>query len=146
MNPWVGWALALAAVVGGWLSYSWQGLVLAVTVIVFWLLLQFSRSLRALQRAGQRPLGTVANAVMLHARLQAGLRLPQVLALAGSLGRKVGGSDADGTEAWAWADEAGDEVRVELTKGRVSAWKLTRAADAPRTTPPAAAGEPGAGT
>ena len=67
MNPVVGWGLALVAVVAGWLGYGWRGLVLAVTVIVFWLLLQFSRSLRALQRAGQRPVGTVANAVMLHA-------------------------------------------------------------------------------
>jgi len=37
MNPHtlVGWGLALAAVVVGWLSYGWQGLVLAVTVVVF---------------------------------------------------------------------------------------------------------------
>lgn len=126
MNPWVGWALALAALVGGWLSYGWRGLVLAVTVIVFWLLLQFSRSLRALQRAAGRPVGSVPNAVMFNAKLQAGLRLPQVLALTGSLGRKVG----DDPEAWAWADAAGDEVRVELHGGRVSAWKLTRAAAA----------------
>ncbi len=124
MNPWAGWALALAAVVGGWLSYGWQGLVLALTVIVFWLLLQFSRSLRALQRAAGRPVGSVPNAVMLNAKLQAGLRLPQVLALTGSLGRKVG----DDPETWAWADAAGDEVRVELHGGRVCAWKLTRAA------------------
>lgn len=123
MNPWAGWALALAAVVGGWLSYGWQGLVLALTVIVFWLLLQFSRSLRALQRAAGRPVGSVPNAVMLNAKLQAGLRLPQVLALTGSLGRKVG----DDPETWAWADAAGDEVRVELHGGRVCAWKLTRA-------------------
>lgn len=128
MNPWVGWGLALAAVVGGWLSYGWQGLVLAVTVIVFWLLLQFSRSLRALQRAAGRPVGSVPNAVMFNARLQEGLRLPQVLALTGSLGRKVEGAGGQGPETWAWADAAGDEVRVELHDGRVSAWKLTRAA------------------
>jgi hypothetical protein len=130
VNPWAGWALALAAVVGGWLSYGWQGLVLAVTVIVFWLLLQFSRSLRALQRAAGRPVGSVPNAVMFSAKLQAGLRLPQVLALTGSLGRKVGDTDGQGPETWAWADAAGDEVRVELHGGRVSAWKLTRAAPA----------------
>jgi hypothetical protein len=123
MNPWVGWGLAFAALVAGWLGYGWRGLALALTVIVFWLLLQFSRSLRALQRASGRPVGSVPSAVMFHARLQTGLRLPQVLALTGSLGRKVGAEP----EAWAWADEAGDEVRVELREGRVSAWQLTRA-------------------
>jgi hypothetical protein len=129
MNPQVGWALAAAALVAGWLGYGWRGLALALTVIVFWLLLQFSRSLRALQRAAGKPVGTVANAVMLHARLQTGLRLPQVLALTGSLGRKVG----DAPEVWAWADEAGDEVRVELVGGRVSAWQLARASAAADT-------------
>ncbi|MBX3635107.1 MAG: hypothetical protein KF683_06935 [Rubrivivax sp.] len=138
MNPAVGWALAAVAVVAGWLGYGWRGLVLALTVIVFWLLLQFSRSLRALQRAAGRPVGSVANAVMFNAKLHPGLRLPQVLALTGSLGRKVGADP----EAWAWADEAGDEVRVELHDGRVSAWTLTRAA----SSAPGEAQGPGAAT
>lgn len=141
MNPVAGWALAAAAVVAGWLGYGWRGLVLALTVIVFWLLLQFSRSLRALQRAAGRPVGSVANAVMFNAKLHPGLRLPQVLALTGSLGRKVGADP----ESWAWADEAGDEVRVELHDGRVSAWTLTRAATAAAPASDAAQG-PGAAT
>jgi hypothetical protein len=44
--------------------------VLAVTVVVFWLLLQFSRALRVMRRPPARPVGTVPNAVMLHARLR----------------------------------------------------------------------------
>jgi hypothetical protein len=45
----VGWALAVAAVAAGYVGYGWPGVVLAVTVVVFWLLLQFSRALRVMR-------------------------------------------------------------------------------------------------
>ena len=123
MNTALGWALAAMAVAVGWIGYGWRGVVLAVTVIVFWLLLQFSRALRVLRTAAGRPIGQVPNAVMLHARLHTGMRLPEVLKITRSLGRKV----TDDPETWAWADAGGDEVRVELRDGRVSAWALQRA-------------------
>ncbi|MFM7703598.1 MAG: hypothetical protein ACKO6D_01535, partial [Rubrivivax sp.] len=68
MSPWVGWALAAGALATGWLSYGWAGLVLAVTCIVFWLLLQFSRAMRVMRMAASRPVGTVDSAVMLHSK------------------------------------------------------------------------------
>ena len=97
---------------------------LALTVVVFWLLLQFSQALRTLRIASQRPVGQVPSAVMLNARLDKGLRLPKVLRLTMSLGRRV----SDEPEIWAWADEAGDEVQVTLHGGRVTQWRLLRAA------------------
>lgn len=118
-----GWALAVAAVVGGWLVYGWPGVLLAVTVVVFWLLLQFSQALRTLRIASQRPVGKVPSAVMLNAKLHAGMRLPQVLRLTLSLGRRV----SEEPEVWAWADDTGDEVRVALQNGRVASWELQRA-------------------
>ncbi|HLL10464.1 MAG TPA: hypothetical protein VK570_05365 [Rubrivivax sp.] len=129
-NPWLGWALALAAVVAGFWSYGWKGLVLAITAIAFWLLLQFSRALRTLRDAARAPVGSVANAVMLHSRLRTGMRLPEVLRLTGSLGRKVHATPApqDGDEAWLWADAAGDEVQLLLRDGRTHSWQLKRAA------------------
>jgi hypothetical protein len=123
-NAWVGWAVAVAAIAAGFVSYGWPGVVLAITVIVFWLLLQFSRALRTLRAAAQKPVGTVASAVMLSTRLQKGMRLPEVLKLTGSLGRRV----ADEPETWAWADGGADEVQVVLDAGRVSTWELKRAA------------------
>ena len=54
LNPILGWSLAAAAVVGGYFSYGWQGVVLAMSAVVFWLLLQFSRVLRALRTAKPR--------------------------------------------------------------------------------------------
>jgi hypothetical protein len=121
---WLGWSLAVAAVAVGYVGYGGPGVVLALGVVVFWLLLQFSRALRALRLASGRPVGQVPNAVMLHARLRSGLRLPQVLALTRSLGRRI----ADDPETFAWRDEAGDEVQVELHDGRVTSWRLQRAA------------------
>lgn len=123
-NAWLGWGLGAAAVAVGYASYGWPGVVLALTVVAFVLLLQFSRALRALRQAAGRPVGQVANAVMLNAKLQKGMRLPDVLKLTGSLGRRV----AQEPETWAWADAGHDEVQVVLHGGRVSGWELKRAA------------------
>ncbi|MBK1713996.1 hypothetical protein [Rubrivivax gelatinosus] len=126
MNAWFGWALAAAAVAVGYVGWGWRGVALGATVVVFWLLLQFSRALRAMQQAAQRPRASIANAVTLHARLERGQRMLQLLRLAGSLGEKV----ADEPETFVWRDAGGDAVRVQLHNGRVSAWTLERAAGA----------------
>lgn len=120
-----GWFLALAALAVGWWSYGWQGLVLAVTLIVFWLLLQFSRTMRVLRDAAGAPLGRVPSAVMFQARLRRGLPLGHVIRLAGSLGRKAGGS---AQETYIWADDSGASVRVSFDGGRCQAWQLVREA------------------
>ncbi len=122
MQPIVGWALAAAALAAGWWGYGWRGLVLALTVIAFWLLLQFSRTLRLLRKAGQSPLGHVDNAVMFNAKLSAGMRLPDVIALARSLGHKV----RDEPEVFAWRDGGGDEVELTFVDGRCTRWQLRR--------------------
>lgn len=130
-NPILGWALAALAVAIGYAQWGWQGVVLAVTMIVFWLLLQFSRALRVLRRAGAAPVGQVPNAVMLHAKLQRGQRLPQILAVTKSLGTKV----SDDPETFEWRDAGGDAVRIELRDGKVDRWTLLRAADPSNETP-----------
>jgi hypothetical protein len=131
MNATVGWALAAAAVVAGWWAYGWRGIVLALTLVVFWLLLQFSRALRAMRMAAGRPVGSVDNAVMLHARLRKGMRLVDIIKLTRSLGRALGDDTAPGRERYAWRDDAGDAVVVELTGGRCTGWQLERAAPDP---------------
>lgn len=123
MNATTEWLLAVAALILGYGVYGWQGAVLALTVIAFWLLLQFSRTLRVLRIAAQSPVGQVANAVMLHAQLRAGMRLPQVIALTRSLGRQVAGAPQ---ETWAWRDGQGDEVQVRFADGRCVDWHLRR--------------------
>jgi len=126
MQPTLSWALAVAAVVVGYFGYGWRGLVLALTVIAFWLLLQFSRTLRVLRSAAQSPLGHVENAVMFNAKLCTGMRLPQVIALTRSLGRKV----SDEPEVFGWRDGGGDEVELTFVNGRCTRWQLRRSSAA----------------
>lgn len=119
----IGWALAVAAIAVGYVGYGWRGVLLAITVVVFWLLLQFSRALRVMRLAAQAPVGQVPSAVMLHAKLQPGMPLMAVIKLTRSLGRKV----RDEPETFAWRDESGAEVEIEFAGGRCKVWRLTRA-------------------
>ena len=123
MNPVIGWGLAALALAVGYASYGWRGVVLGVSAIVFWLLLQFSRSLRVMRNAAGRPVGSIDNAVMLHAKLRTGMRLLDILPLTHSLGQRV----ADDPETFVWTDGGGDRVRVELRNGRCTAFALERA-------------------
>jgi hypothetical protein len=122
MNAGIGWALAVAAVALGYMQWGWPGVALAVSVIVFWLLLQFSRALRVMKTAGQAPMGHVESAVMLHSKLRPGLRLIEILPLTRSLGDQV----ADDPETFVWRDNSGASVRVELRNGRCVKWALER--------------------
>jgi uncharacterized protein (DUF58 family) len=126
MNKTVGWILAVLAVAVGYASYGWAGVVLALTVIVFWMLLQFSRVMRVLRQAGQAPVGHVDNAVMLHSRLHPGMKLLDVLPMTRSLGQKV----SDDPETFAWTDAGGDRVVLELVNGQLRSAVLERAASA----------------
>ncbi len=129
-SPLVGWLLAAAGLVVGYTSYGWPGFLLAMTAIVFWLLLQFSRALRAVRNAGDAPLGSVRSAVMLNARLRSGMTLPQVLSLTRSLGRRMdapaGGTVADADETWRWQDAGGVVVDAVFSAGRLIRWELSR--------------------
>jgi hypothetical protein len=122
----IGWALVAAALAAGWLAYGWRGIVLALSVIAFWLLLQASRTLRVLRNAAQSPLGHVDSAVMLNAKLGVGLRLAQVIGITRSLGRQVSAGVGDGPEVFAWCDGGGDEVEATFVNGRCTHWRLRR--------------------
>lgn len=124
MNPWLGWALAALFVAIAWQQYGWQGLLFAFSAVVFWLLVQLSRTLRVMRGAAQRPVGHVDSAVMLHAKLRPGLTMLQVIALTRSLGRKLG----EGEDDWAWSDEGGSSVRLHFTNGKLAQFELDRPA------------------
>lgn len=122
MNQWIGGALALAALVLGGVLYGWKGVILALTGVVFWLLMQFTRLMRVMRMAGSSPVGHVDSAIMLNAKLKPGMKLVDVLPLTLSLGRKT----ADTPETYVWTDQGGISVEVVLEQGRVSRWTLQR--------------------
>ena len=133
MNVIIGWVLAGLALVVGWRSYGWQGVVFAVTLVAFWLLMQFNRSVKALRVAADSPVGHVDSAVMLNAKLKKGLPMTQVVMLTKSLGTRVpeAAGDAAGasdSETWTWADNAGSVVRIVFVRGRCASWTLERPA------------------
>lgn len=121
-SAWLGWALAVLAVAAGYMSYGGRGVLLAFTVIVFWLLLQFSRTLRTLRLAARSPVGHVASAVMLQARLKIGLRLVDVIGMTRSLGERV----SESPEVWRWRDDGGAAVMLEFEQARLAHWQLER--------------------
>ena len=138
-----GWALAILAVALGYGQWGWPGVALAFSVIVFWLLLQFSRALRVMRQATGAPVGHVASAVMLHAKLRAGMTLMEIIPLTRSLGQAAPGepsSQSGAMETFTWTDGSGAAVRVELVAGRLRRWELQRpaqAAEAPCAVAPA---------
>ena len=125
MNPLVGWSLAALALVAGWRGYGAPGLALAVSVIVFWLLMQFSRSMKVMRTASGSPVGHIDSAVTLHSKLAPGLTMLKIVTLTKSLGRRI----AETPETWAWADASGAEVRIVFDKGRCQTWALARPAE-----------------
>lgn len=137
MGATLGWTLAVLATATGYWAYGWPGVVLAVSVVVFWLLLQFSRALRVMRSAAQAPVGMVPSAVMLHSKLATGLRLMDVVAMTHSLGRKT----RDEPETFAWRDESGAEVEVDFVGGRCRQWRLNRTEPAESEAAPPSGGE-----
>ena len=122
MNPILGWVLAAGLAIASFAAYGWPGLALAVSAIVFWLLLQFNRAVRVMKNAADSPLGEIESAVMFHAKLQAGLTMLQIVTRTRSLGKKVEGSDDD----WVWEDLGGNRVCLHFERGRLKRWQLER--------------------
>lgn len=120
--------LVLAAVgVMAYRAYGWGGIALATGGLVMWVLMHMSRMLVVLRRTTQRPVGTVASAVMLHARLARGMALLQVLALAQALGQRVDDADAPADhETYQWTDESLATVRCSFANGKLVHWELQR--------------------
>ena len=110
----VGWALAVAAIAIGYTLYGWPGVFLAFTMIVFWLLLQFSRALRVMRAAATRPVGLVDSAL--------GKRLPH--------------PSPGAYESWEWHDSGGDGLVVDFARGRCVGTSLVRAPQDETASPP----------
>jgi hypothetical protein len=122
MNAVFGWLMAAVLAVASYQAYGWQGLAVALSVIVFWLLLQFNRAMRVMRTAGQSPVGEVPSAVMFNARLEKGMTMLQIVSRTKSLGRKVEGSEDD----WVWHDAGGNSVTLHFERGRLASWQLHR--------------------
>jgi hypothetical protein len=119
-------------------SFGWAGVGLAAAGIVMWMLLHFTRMMKVLQRASNRPVGYCDSAVMLNAKLRPGVNLLHVTALTRALGDLVSAKDAQ-PEIYRWTDGSQSRVTCEFVQGKLVKWELFRPeADRPEGEPPAA--------
>ncbi len=116
-------------------QFSWAGVALVVTGIVFWMLLHFSRMMMVLRRAANAPVGYVASAVMLNAKLKTGVNLMHVTAMTKSLGALQTEKDAQ-PEVYRWTDTGGSHVTGTFVGGKLTEyvlWRPEQPADTPST-------------
>jgi hypothetical protein len=120
-----------------WRSGGWGGVALAGGVIVMFLLMHFNRTMQVLKRATDRPVGYVASAVMLNAKLKKGVTLMHVIAMTRALGELRSPQDEQ-PELYRWADTGGSYVDAVFNGGKLQSWTLTRPeAEPDNTAPPA---------
>ena len=115
----------IGVTVGAWRAYQWPGIALVATGLVMWILLHFTRALTVLKRAADHPVGSVASAVMLNAKLQKGVNLMHVIALTRSLGQALSEKEAQ-PEVYRWSDEGQSHVTCTFEGGRLTRWVLYR--------------------
>ena len=117
------------AVVGSavlaWQSYGWKGVVVIVSVLVFGILLHFSRMMQVLKRAANRPMGYVDSAVMLNAKLKPGATLLHVVALTRTLGL-LKSIQGDQPEVFEWKDGSESTVTCTFVGGKLVHHELLR--------------------
>jgi len=117
----------IALTVGAWRAYQWPGVALVATGLVMWILLHFTRVLTVLKRATDHPVGSVASAVMLNAKLKKGVNLMHVIAMTRSLGLLLSEKDAQ-PEVFRWTDSGQSHVTCTFVGGKLSEWVLQRPA------------------
>ncbi|MDM0017186.1 glycerate kinase [Variovorax saccharolyticus] len=106
-------------------SYGWAGVALVGGAIVMFLLMHFNRTMQVLKRAADRPIGTVASAVMLNAKLKRKATLLHVIAMTRALGELRSPKDEQ-PELFRWTDAGGSWVDVTFVGGKVTEWTLVR--------------------
>jgi hypothetical protein len=115
----------VGATVLAYRSYGWQGIVVVVSVLVFGILLHFSRMMQVLKRAANRPIGHVDSAVMLNAKLKPGATLMHVVAMTRSLGLLKSIKDAQ-PEVFEWKDGTESTVTCTFVGGKLASHVLVR--------------------
>ena len=106
-------------------EYSWAGVAMALSLVVTWILLHFTRMLQVMKRATNRPIGSVASAVMLNAKLKPGVTLLHVVAMTKSLGLLQSPKDSQ-PEFYRWTDGTQSHVTCEFKDGKLVQWTLER--------------------
>ena len=121
--------LVPAAIVGAaavaWQGYGYKGVFVVVSMLVFGVLLHFSRMMQVLKRAANRPIGYVDSAVMLNAKLKPGATLLHVVAMTRALGLLKSAKDAQ-PEVFEWKDNTESTVTCTFVNSKLAHHVLVR--------------------
>lgn len=131
---------AVGGLVFGYVSYGWPGVAAVGGGLMMWMLLHFTRLMTVLKKAADRPIGHVGSAVMLNAKLRAGVNLMHVVAMTRSLGQLLSDDGAQ-PELYRWTDGSRSFVTCEFKNGKLVKWELVRPAqedEAPQAPAPVA--------
>ncbi len=128
------WAAGALMIAVAYTKLGWGGVALVTGGIMFWMLLHFSRMMTVLKRAANAPMGHVASAVMLNAKLKQGDTLLHVTAMTKSLGLLQSPKDTQ-PEIFRWTDTSGSHVTCTFAGGKLTGYALWRpqTADVPPT-------------
>jgi len=116
-------AMALALSYAAWRSHGLPGLLLAVLMLSFWLMLHFTKLMRLLRTVAARPMGRARDAAALHARLKPGMAMVDVIRLTLSIGQLRTPPDTEPEERH-WADDTGQVVVCRFEHGRLASFRL----------------------
>ena len=122
--------LGVVVVAVAYRGYGWPGVALAATGIVMWMLLHFTRMMKVMQRASNRPVGYCDSAVMLNAKLRPGVNLLHVMAMTRALGEQLSAKEEQ-PEIFRWTDGSASHVTCEFVRGKLVKWTLFRPEQAP---------------
>lgn len=111
--------------IGAWRAFGWAGIALITGGVVMWILLHFTRLVTILKKAGDRPIGHVASAVMLNAKLKKGVNLMHVIAMTRALGELRSEKDSQ-PEVYRWTDTGLSQVTCTFVGGKLAYWTLER--------------------
>jgi hypothetical protein len=124
--------LGVVVVAIAYRAYGWPGVALAASGIVMWMLLHFTRMMKVLQRASNRPVGYCDSAVMLNAKLRPGVNLLHVIAMTRALGEQLSPKEQQ-PEIYRWTDGTASTVTCEFARGKLVKWELFRPQEAGET-------------
>lgn len=132
--------VGIVVLVVAYRNWGLQGIALAGGGLVMWAMLHVTRMMQVMKKAAERPIGHVASAVMLNAKLKPGVNLLHIVAMTQALGLLRTPKDTQ-PEIFRWTDAGGSYVDCTLVDGKLTHWELTRPTPAPEAiaeAPPAA--------
>lgn len=121
---WVPVGLAVL-LIAAYQTYGWLGVAGVGGGIVMWLLLHFNRLMAVVRKASEQPIGYVASAVMLNAKLREGVNMMHVVAMTRSLGQSQS-KEGEQPEIFRWTDGSQSYVTCVFHHGRLASWELYR--------------------